>query len=247
MIQVMSKTFKIMELLADAEELGLGELAQMTGMNKGTLCNIVRAVAECGYIERRQHGRYAISPRLSSLLIPGRLAEDFYPVIRQKVFALAEQLRESVVVSALSGSRIKIIVQAQPERELMVNQAIVFKNLSLYTSVSGRGLLAFAPPAKQRFCFDVYGPPGEQWNNARTLEEFQNACAEIRKNDIFIMDNFNMEIKSFAVPILGTGHYAVAALGLTMPISRATSGNVEKIETALSATAKELTDTIYAN
>lgn len=240
MIQVISKIFKIMEILNENGELSLGEIAQITKLNKGTLCNILRSISDCGYIERTQHGRYILSGKLSSFGNSAHLNEEECSILTKGIFDLAEQLGESTVAGMLSGCRIKIIAQAQPERELMINQGIIYRNLSLYHSVTGRILLAFSTSEKRRSCFNTCGAPAEKWDNIQDFETLEDACGKIRAAGISIMENRNSGIKSFAVPVLRRNGDIVAALGLTMPISRAADYG-SNIETTLCATAKNLT------
>ena len=57
MIQVIGRVFAILEELSLDGEVSLDSLAGITGLNKGTLCNILRTLIELGYIRRsrRQH------------------------------------------------------------------------------------------------------------------------------------------------------------------------------------------------
>lgn len=149
-----------------------------------------------GYIERCGRGNYKLSAKFHA---PGIWGESGYQAIRRTVTELSEELGESIVAGTLNGHKVVIVIQAQAERKLMINQAIVYENLSLYHSVTGRVLLAFSTLEKRRFCFAKCGVPGREWNNAVTFEDYEAACAEVREAGISIMENPSDGIKSFAV------------------------------------------------
>ena len=51
MIQVIDRVFNILEHLRDSQVLSLSCLAKHMGLNKSTLCNILKTMTDLGYIE----------------------------------------------------------------------------------------------------------------------------------------------------------------------------------------------------
>ncbi len=239
MIQVIQRLFEVLEILKSGGDCSLKELTENLSLNKATLCNILRTAIELKYIERSGRGNYRLSSRFYALTRIDAWHEVGYRLMKETVSSLAEELGESIVAGTLRREKVAIIVQIQAERKLMINP-IVYENLSLYHSVTGRVLLAFSDAARRRFCFDKYAPPKEEWNGIIEFDAYENACAEIREKGISIMENPFDGIKSFAVPILDSDGDIAAALALTMPLSRIGDDGGKRIKTALLNSADKL-------
>ena len=61
MIQVIDRVFNILEHLRDSQVLSLSCLAKRMGLNKSTLCNILKTMTDLGYVENDGSGNYRIS------------------------------------------------------------------------------------------------------------------------------------------------------------------------------------------
>jgi IclR family acetate operon transcriptional repressor len=220
MIQVLKRAFGIMELLSPDEGMTLDKLTRSTGLNKATLCNILKSLVELGYVENSGNGNYLISGKFYTLAHPQSRTQKLFDIADRYARLLAEETRESGVIATFDNDcKVKIIAQSQFKRSVMVSSE-VYKDLSLYRSVTGRILIAYAPEEQLKKIIEVNGYPNQAWNNISNWNELQACINEIRKNDIVIMENQEQEIKAFAVPILNAGNEIYASLGLTVPLSR---------------------------
>lgn len=70
MIQVIDRVFNILEHLRDSQVLSLSCLAKHMGLNKSTLCNILKTMTDLGYIENDGSGNYRISEKFKQLAQP---------------------------------------------------------------------------------------------------------------------------------------------------------------------------------
>ena len=141
MIQVIGRVFAILEELSLDGEVALDSLAGITGLNKGTLCNILRSLIELGYVRRSRGSHYVLTDRIRELAAPEIFTGEEQEKIRGTVRSLAEATGESGVLSILRGDRVSVVEQAQHQQPLMVNTGEIYAALSLYHSVSGRILL----------------------------------------------------------------------------------------------------------
>jgi DNA-binding IclR family transcriptional regulator len=122
MIQVIERTFSIMELLSPDRGVSLDRLTRSTGLNKGTLCNILKSLVELGYVQKEGNGTYIISRRFYALAQPYSQDKRLVELADYYVKTLATETRESGVAAILNhDNKVEIIAQDQFNRVVMVN------------------------------------------------------------------------------------------------------------------------------
>ena len=239
MIQVIGRVFAILEELSLDGEVALDSLAGITGLNKGTLCNILRSLIELGYVRRSRGSHYVLTDRIRELAAPEVFTGEERETMRQAVRSLAEATGESGVLSMLRGDRVSVVEQAQHQQALMVNTVEIYAALSLYHSVSGRILVAGLSESRRASLCGRNGFPGAEWDDIRTLGELEKACRKIRRSGLSVMKNPQQGIIAFAVPV----HWRdgkILSLGLTMPLMRCTPAVKKQIVNHLKEHAERL-------
>jgi DNA-binding IclR family transcriptional regulator len=96
MIQVIHRCFELLELFRKYGILSLKAAEKETGLNKATLCNILKTLSDLGYVSRRGRGDYVITERFrlfADIPEPDRL----YSVIRKRLFEFVSDMREGAV------------------------------------------------------------------------------------------------------------------------------------------------------
>ena len=238
MIQVVERVFTILEELSLDGEVSLESLAKLTGLNRGTLCNILRTLIELGYVVRSRSSHYELTSRFRELVNGVHFSENEKALFRQTVDSLAESTGESGVLAVRRGDRVAVVTQAQHPRVLMLNTMEIYAALSLYHSVSGRILVSYMEQDARTALCSRTGFPGTEWDDIESLQELGKACSKIRRDGISIMKNPEQGIIAFAVPVFwNTG---VMSLGLTMPISRCQPDARKKIIEQLRSHAERL-------
>jgi len=241
MIQVVERVFTILEELSLDGEVTLESLARLTGLNRGTLCNILRSLIELGYVERTRSSHYELTSRFRELTGGIRFPEGERALFRRCVESLAERTGESGVLAMLHGDRVAVVTQAQHPRVLMLNTVEIYAALSLYHSVSGRILVAQLEPEERSALCARTGFPGSAWDDIGSLQELERTCAKIRREGISVMKNPEEEIIALAVPVRRGCRRM--SLGLTVPLSRCSPPRRRKIIAELQLHAAELNGT----
>ena len=220
MIQVIERAVKIIEELALDGEVPLESMVRLHGLNKGTLCNILRALVDLNWVEKCGRGNYRLNDHFRELCNTPEWDKRGIELMQQAATGLSMELRESTVISTLRRRRLVVVVQAQYQRELMINQVIYYGKLSLYTSVSGRIICACLSPAERKVLYAQCPPRDGELSGVDGFDGFESVLAKIRAEGISIMTNHTLGIKSFAVPVLDASGEVCASFGLTMPLSR---------------------------
>ena len=228
MIQVIDRVFHILELLRCGHVLGLGSLAKRTGLNKSTLCNILKSMMELGYVSNDGNGNYSLSEKFRNLALPMPQEKLLSEQCMHFCKELAETTKESGVIATLRRNRIAILAQAQYPRNLVISMSI-YEDLSIYHSVSGRIIVAFLTPEERDEIIDIHGFPEESWDGISTHRALEETCAELRRMQISVMENQAEGIKAFAVPVFDAEKRICGAAGLTVPLFRLGNGAEETI------------------
>ena len=202
MIQVVERVFCILEELSLDGEVSLNSLARITGLNKGTLCNILRSLIELGYVVRTRESHYALTGKFRRLAGTEVCSGAERERMREVVVSLAEATEESGVLAVLRGDRVAVVTQAQHPRPLMINPAEVYAALSLYHSVSGRILVAHLSPEQRVHLVGRLGFPGGEWDRIDSFPALEKACLKIRRDALSVMKNTEQGILAFAVPVI---------------------------------------------
>jgi len=227
MIQVIERVFTILEELSLDGEVSLESLAKLTGLNRGTLCNILRTLIELGYVVRSRSSHYELTSRFRELVNGVHFSENEKALFRQTVESLAKSTGESGVLAIIRGDRVAVVTQAQHPRVLMLNAMEFYAALSLYHSVSGRILVSFMKKDARTVLCSRTGFPGSEWDDIESSQALEKACSKIRRTGISVMKNPGLGIIAFAVPVFWNDR--VMSLGLTMPLSRCQPAARKKI------------------
>ena len=228
MIQVIERVFGILEELSLDGEVSLDPLARITGLNKGTLCNILRSLIELGYVVRTRESHYALTDSFRRLAGTESFSAAELDRMHEIVASLAASTGESGVLSVLRGTRVAVVTQAQHSRQLMINPVEVYAALSLYHSVSGRILVSFLTTEQRARLTSAIGFPGAEWDGIETLPGLEKACRKIRREAISVMKNPEQGIIAFAVRV-GLPASGAMSLGLTMPLMRCSADMRKRI------------------
>ena len=238
MIQVIARAFRIMEELSLDGEVSLEALVRVSGLNKGTLCNILRSLIELGCVRRTRAGHYQLGGKLRELAEDNGIPPETLAKMRAAAEALAAETGESGVIGVLRRGRVAIAAQAQCQRSLMVNTREVYAALSLYGSVTGRVLFACLAPEERARLLRAVGCPGPAWGGADSPAAVEQLCAAVRAERLSVMENPEAGIIAFAVPAAwGT---RTVSLGLTMPLYRCAPPERERILCCLRENADRL-------
>lgn len=243
MIQVIEKTFKILEQMEPGGGVSLGQITKDTKLNKGTVCNILKTLIYIGYVEKTKAGHYRITRKFSALGRPIAKEDGVRALCGKFAARLAEQTCESGVITTIKENKICILAQVQHQRRVMISISN-YKDLSLYHSVSGRILLSYLSRGELSAIVSEVGFPGDAWDRINTMKALLLATSAIRKEGLSVMENPDDEISAYAMPVFDSSDRICAAVGLSIPIFRLDNANREKILQSLRSNAEEMSEAV---
>ncbi len=200
----------------DRPEMGLGAIAETTGLPSATAYRLVAELVEWGALERVARGRYRIGLRLWQV---GSLA----PVARNLRDAALPSMQD---LSAVTGHLVHLVVLDGHEALFLERLAghvdvrvrsRVGRRLPLHGSGPGKVLLAHAPP---EFVDEVLarGLPRLASGTITDPNRLRSVLADIRRGGYCISrDEMTEGTSTVAAPITGGDGAVVASLSAVVP------------------------------
>ena len=246
MIQVIHRALDLLELLGSQPEriFPLGEMAQILDLHRATCSNILKTLAQRGYVERLPaRGGY----RLGSLASPwqGLAAHDreLSVLARPVLQALSKELNETSLIGVIRGTRRVTLECAASDRDLQVRSRQV---RNVYETASGRLLLAYLPPDQRAAFVDRAGLPDESvWPEIKSLEDLEKSLAAIRRQKLARSDSAE-HVVGLAVPVWRENQ-VVASVSVYLPQVRFTAQHRSRIISALRKAGKEITEQLQGD
>ena len=240
MIQVLQRAFGVLDMLAEAEPLTLGEMTERTGMKKPTLCLILKSLVELGAVRKVETGLYATGSTLQQLALKPRRMGAIHWLAGEAVGHLAEEIHESVVAARVYKGTRYTIAQATFDQALMVNSTLQARG-TFYSCATGRVLLAFMSQAEQETVVQRFGlPPRELWAEATTPGGLDRQLARIREDGEVVLTTAAGAVRFLAVPVFGPDGGVWLALGVSLPSIRFVPSHDKRVMDGLRRGAMEL-------
>jgi DNA-binding IclR family transcriptional regulator len=242
MIQVIDRTFQIIELIKEHRSMSLLELETELGINKGTLCNILRTLTELGYVWKGKRNEYTIGPKMFDLTSNDIGNNTIMETGRQIIQELVKETQEGAVAVIRKNTQFYKYAKAYCS-DIGITMEDDIIPTSIYNMASSWTLLAYQPIEDIRQLIQYHELPesrihGDITNNEQLLEALaKTAQQEIynsssRKNDI--------EIQGIAVPISGPDGRILSAIGIYVPKHRYSGSYKNHIIKSLKSAKKKM-------
>jgi DNA-binding IclR family transcriptional regulator len=228
----MSTVIKALSLLdhfdASTPEIGLVDMARLSGLDKATTRRLLVALGAKGFVEQDPGTRrYRLGAALVRL---ARIREATLPLVeiaRPVVEALSQQSGETVHVSQIAGDVLSSVFVCESPHANRVSVA-VGQNLPFNCTASG---LAFLCGASDSFRASVLkGPlPRMTRNSVTTSAQLKKRIEEASRLG-YAQGNQGFEdgVVSVAAPIFGASGAAVGAISITCPATRADEATIAR-------------------
>lgn len=240
MIKVLHKAIDIIELLAGkgGEPLPLGQIAAALSLHQATCANILKTLVARGLVEQvERRGSYTLGPLAYSMAGLGPYRRDLVSAAGPVVARLAAELGESTLLASLHRGRRYILFVVEANRTLQVKTDTPYF-MDVYTTATGRLLLAHSAEEDIEACIAAQGLPGMLWPAARDRKRLGSALEAIRREGI-VINNDQSDLVQVALPITQAGR-VVAALGVAMPSVRFSAENKQTVMQAVLAAADDI-------
>lgn len=241
-MRTVDKALKLLELFTDRRaEIGLSELARLSGIDKATTHRMATVLASHGFLE--QNPRSKLYRLGAGILRLARLREACFPVevvVNPVLQRLADETGETAHASLIAGSQLVAIGSAEPDRgnRVHIEPGLI---LPFHATASGLAFLAFAGAEA---ISDVLGSQLQ-----RFTEETDCDPASLRQRidaaaatGVAVSDmGYEPDVCSTAAPLFGATGDVCGAVTIAAPSARVTTEIRRALAPTLTQASLEIT------
>jgi len=194
--------------------LGLGELAELTGLSKPIVRRIMLTLEWLGYA-RAQSGRFALTPKVLAIGYAYLSSVRLTDIARPCMERLTDMLGIGTSLAALDGRDVVYVDRVQRGRVTSINLAVGTR-LPSHATAMGHVLLGFAPPAEVDALLDSGPLPALTERTLTDPAALRERLSLVRARGWDAVDQ-ELEIgrRSAAAPVFDSEGRVIAALALS--------------------------------
>lgn len=238
-VQAVDRALEILEFvgaeMAVKGPVSAKRIAERLGVSVTAAHNIVRTLANRGYLSQASDRRYRLGLRCEQLDRNAKIAR--LRTADGIVLALAEQTGESVSLAALMGGKRRALFESRGTRLISVNPSAESGH-NLFQFVTGRVLAAYASRQEFEEIIERNDPPGDVWDGIADAAKLMERLAAIRKAGRACKRT--PEVAAVAMPVCDEDSRIVAALGVYWPATRDSEARLREIREFLRAAVERI-------
>lgn len=212
----------ILRVLAEnSRGLGVTELAERSGLAKGTVHLLLKVLEEEGFTE--QDGltrRYRLGREARRLGVAVVRGTDLREIARSHLGALCDRAGMPAYLATLVGDRAVLIEKAEPLVPL-VAVLPVGTPLPFHSSALGKVLACHLAPERQRTLLDLWGTPAFTENTITDREAVLREWERVRREGLANDEEESLPgLSCVAAPVRDGAGAVVAAISVAGPSQR---------------------------
>ncbi len=234
---------KLLELFSSAQpEIGLSNLARLSGMNKATTLRHLRALEEFGLIEQNPHSKsYAIGPAVVRLAALREIANPGLEGARARMQSAMQVIGESMHLSLLQQGKLQTALALETTRYTVRVSLDPAEILPINATASGLCLLSFGP-AHLLEDLDRQALTSYTAETLVSPDLIRERVSEIRRKGWSnSAGGFEAGVYGYAAPVFGIDQVAIGTIAIAVPEIRANGDHLPLILTTLHSLSLELT------
>ena len=219
-VDAVSKAMELLFLVAEHPDLGVTELAKLSGNTKARAFRLLGTLAESGVIKRKEPmATYSLGYRALFLGVAAQGQIQLTQLGQSLLPGIGETCGESVLISVRQAHECLCVSWWDAPHALRVHSEMSVRR-PLYAGASSKLLLAFAPAEVQEAVFDEerkrFTP-----NTIVNRTQLKQAIKKIHEIGYSVSyGEKSPDTVAVAVPIHDASAAVVACLSMTAPVSR---------------------------
>src|SRR6266540_2298358 len=241
---VLRKAFEILSYFRlNPDGMSLGELSQLTAINRSTAHRLLSQLHAVGFLERVGRGRYRIGQALFHLGLLAPQPLELRTACDAAMSTLAYETGETVNLSVLDQTEILVLHVIDSAHEFRM-AAKVGRRLPFYLTALGKGIAAFLPQGDLETLLQNLPKPLESRtpNSIRDLTVLREDLDRTRERG-YSVDNEEVVVgvRAVAAPVFkGTGEVK-ASISLSAPSGRIPEERIASIAASVVRAADSVT------
>ncbi len=244
-VKSLYKAAKLLDYFTDRHpERGVSELAELSGMLRSSVYNILSTFETCGIVEKnRQTNRYRLGFKIMALSNVLSQSDVFAEVIRPFMETLSDQTNETAFFATPYSGKIIYREAVFPHQSISV-RSIRGVIAPMYCTSLGKAILSCMEPEQTEKVITEGLKPFTPYTIV-DADRFRSEIEQVRQMG-YSVDNMEHEygIKCVGVPIHNGEGIAVGALSLSGPSLRFSDDKIKEYAALLKSCAKQLQERI---
>lgn len=220
MIQSVVRALNILEAIGngDKEGMGLVAIAKTLGLEKPTTYNLIKTLLAQGYVEQDgSGGKYRLGAKLLELT-HGGLGDDYLQDLLQPLCEEVQaRIDENVSLVAYRAGALKVICRVMCDNELVVSPN---NNKPLYSTITGRCLLAQLDKEQLKNMVSILGLPGDLWPAVTDFDTMLAELHQISESGQFTLNSETRQLGGVGFIVKAPDKFAPLSIGSAMPLFR---------------------------
>lgn len=220
-VDAVQEALSVLMHVAQAPGLGVTELGKRSGNTKARAFRLLSTLEQSGFVQRSADGTSYILGHMA--LVLGMAAQEQVSLVRvakKHLEELGERFNENVHVRVRDGLQSVSVAKWDSTRSVRVHSEVGARR-PLHAGATGKVLLAFAPDDVQSL---VLGGPLERFTATTPTQRTKLAreLARIKSEGVAVSQGEVVpDVVALGVPVLDATGVVTAAVGISIPSSRA--------------------------
>ena len=227
---------------AERPEIGLSDMARLSGLNKATVHRLLSELQAQDMVEQTGDARgYRLGPAVLRLATLREAAVPLHTASREAVQALSEATGETAHMSVVHKTRLCTLAHAySPAHATRVTMADAAE-LPFHATASGLAVLAFA--AEDLVATALTPPLAVFASRTQTNpDRIRQTLVQVRQTGIATaLAGFQDDVHSHAAPVFGANRQPIGALAVAAPAGRVSDIRAGEIARQTATAAQTLT------
>ena len=226
----------------EREELGLKDLARLSGLAKPTAMRMLRTLEQFGFVSRYDD-KYRVGPQCLTL---GRLYhfdEDLQRKATPIMQRLSEQVNEVVQLGTVRDEEVLYLERLQPRRSVMVSPVVTRPGSTrpIYTTALGKAILASQEAQKVRSYLEYTDLVAHTPSTVESRKNFLSEIELTHRRGYSVDDcETDPEVRCVGAAIFGGFGKPAAALSISAPNFRLPADKFEEFGVLVREAAAEV-------
>lgn len=230
MIQVIEKTAKILEYLAENRnrEVPLSEIADNLEINRATCANILKSMKELSLIEQADYRKgYVLGDKIFAIAGTDNSANKLKRLVSPLIDSLCKDVNENVMLAVIKNDKRVLLHTAKGNHAI---EAKTIPEMKAWKATTAKVILAQYSSEKLANFLKLAGMPGKDWPEIKTRQDLLDSLAVIREHKCETV--INHHFACIAAPVFCHGQ-VVASIGYYLPDMRLSDDHHQYLEKRL--------------
>ena len=239
-ISTLAKGLRVMELLAEKQELTVTGVARQLGFNRAGSHRFLATLRALGYVEKDADDRYHLTFKLLELGLKAANRFEIRRIARPYMLELSLAFKETVNLGHFDGKNI-LHLDKIDSTEILRMDSPIGSHAPAYCTALGKAILAHQSPERltaylTRVKLKAHGP------NTITAKKQLRRVLEAIRADGFAVDDEELSagLRCVAAPVFDHRGDAVYAISLSGPAQRMGAERIQQMHPRVRAVCRQL-------